>query len=333
MLKILTAMGDNDLKENLEKTKKFIIHKKDMQYKEAILEVLKIKSDFDIIIIYEKLDGEISIIELIQEIKKLKNKIEIIFILEDKNKILEEEIKKESIKNIFYNNEIDLDEFIKEIENIKLSNEESLKKEINDLQKIIINKNKEIEKYKEYNNLKFNEEKYNSKIISIIGKNKEETNIFINKLIKKLSNKKVIIINNEKSRKFWNHQKEQIETVKLNKKNIKTILKNISKEKEIIIVDIDNNYYENYFLKKSEKIIILGNGNIEEIKEMMTYINKLNKKYLIENRKINIIFNKKQNKINIKILKNIFKNTKILGKVNLQNNEKIKINKKILKRI
>ena len=86
-------------------------------------------------------------------------------------------------------------------------------------------------------------------------------------------------------------------------------------------------------MKKSEKIIILGNGNIEEIKEMMTYINKLNKKYLIENRKINIIFNKKQNKINIKILKNIFKNTKILGKVNLQNNEKIKINKKILKRI
>lgn len=218
MLKILTAMGDNDLKENLEKTKKFIIHKKDMQYKEAILEVLKIKSDFDIIIIYEKLDGEISIIELIQEIKKLKNKIEIIFILEDKNKILEEEIKKESIKNIFYNNEIDLDEFIKKIENIKLSNEESLKKEINDLQKIIINKNKEIEKYKEYNNLKFNKEKYNSKIISIIGKNKEEKNIFINKLIKKLSNKKIIIINNEKSRKFWNHQKEQIETVKLNKK-------------------------------------------------------------------------------------------------------------------
>lgn len=341
MLKILTAMGNNDLKESLEKTKKFIVHEKDMQYKEGILEILKIKNDFDIIIIYEKLDGEISITELIKEINKIKNKIEIIFILENKNEILEKEVKKE---NIFYNNEIELNEFINKIENLKLFEEENLKKEINDLQKIIIDKNKQIEKYKEksmikndnkktYNKLNDNEKIYNNKIISVVGKNKDEKNIFIYKLVKQLKNKKIVIINNERNQEFYNYQNEQIETLNLNKnkKNARVILKNIFREKEIIIVNIDNNYYENYFLKKSEKIIIVGNSNIEEIKEIMANINKLNKKYLIENRKINIIFNKKQDKIDIKLLKNIFKKIKILGKVDLENNKKIKIDKKILK--
>ena len=37
MLKILTAMGSDDLRENLERTKNFIVHEKDIQYKEGII--------------------------------------------------------------------------------------------------------------------------------------------------------------------------------------------------------------------------------------------------------------------------------------------------------
>ena len=74
------------------------------------------------------------------------------------------------------------------------------------------------------------------------------------------------------------------------------------------------------------------NSDLLEIKKVIEKINFIKLKYLINNEKINIIISEnKNNSIDIKILKNIFKNYNIIGKINFNNKELI--NKKIINKI
>ena len=115
MQKILTALDNQEFYDKIKSIKDFYVYEKDIQYKEGIIDILKIKPNFDILIIYEKLLGEISIEKLIQKIKLINNKIKIIFILENKNEELEKILINENIKNIFYNDEINFENFINKI--------------------------------------------------------------------------------------------------------------------------------------------------------------------------------------------------------------------------
>ena len=104
-IKVLTAIGNENLNNILKEQDEFEILENDIFYKEGILEFLEKNNDVDILILYENLAGEINIINLINKIKIINNEINIFFVLENKNDELEKILKKENIKNIFYIND------------------------------------------------------------------------------------------------------------------------------------------------------------------------------------------------------------------------------------
>ena len=108
MKKIITAIDNPKLNEELRKEKNLKIIGKDIQYKEAILEILEEDNNIDLIIMSEKIIGEIKIEKLIEKIKIINEKIKIIFILEKENIYLEKILIKNNILDIYYNNKINL---------------------------------------------------------------------------------------------------------------------------------------------------------------------------------------------------------------------------------
>ena len=82
---------------------------------------------------------------------------------------------------------------------------------------------------------------------------------------------------------------------------------------------------------KYYNLIILINSNLEEIKKLNKIIYLIKTKYFIKNNKINILFIDNKNSIDLKILKNIFKENKVIGKINFNNKELI--NKKIINKM
>ena len=102
MKNIITAINNPVINEEIKNEKNLFIIEKDIQYKEALLELIKKNKDVDIVIIYEKLPGEISTEELINKIKLIKSNIEIIFFLEKYNKKKIEKLKEKNIKKIYF---------------------------------------------------------------------------------------------------------------------------------------------------------------------------------------------------------------------------------------
>ena len=74
MKKIITAIDNAEINKLLKKEEDIKIISKDISYKEGILEQLEKNKEVDIIIINEKIDGEIQLNKLIKKIKeKIKN--------------------------------------------------------------------------------------------------------------------------------------------------------------------------------------------------------------------------------------------------------------------
>ena len=133
MKKILTAINNPKLNEELKKESNFQILGKDIQYKEAILEVLEKNNKIDLIILSDKIPGEIKLENLIEKIKLENDKIKIIFILEKENNKIEKILIKNNIIDIYYNDKINLKELIKIINKQEINMEEEIIK----LKKII----------------------------------------------------------------------------------------------------------------------------------------------------------------------------------------------------
>ena len=100
--KAITAIENKKLLKNIKKNNNIKFIYKNIQYREAIIEILKKEKDIGIIFISEDIPGEISIEELINEIKLINKKIEIIFFLNKKNKNKEEKLKKIKVNKIYY---------------------------------------------------------------------------------------------------------------------------------------------------------------------------------------------------------------------------------------
>lgn len=121
-------------------------------------------------------------LELIKKIKNINNEIDIFIILENKNEELENLLIKQNIKNIFYNNELNLNEFITKIKNSKINIEEELKKEIEKLNNIINKKEEEIINLKN-KKINLNEIENNKVLIKNDGEKVEVTIFKIKKYI------------------------------------------------------------------------------------------------------------------------------------------------------
>lgn len=283
MKKILTAINNPNLNKKLSEQEFIEIPYKDIQYKEAILEILNEDNYFDIIIINEKLPGEINFIELIKKISKINKKIKIIIILEKEDEIKESELKKININNIYYNNKITLEYLIKIIKEKEINKEEELKKEINEL-KEIIKMNKLKNDTKKMKNIKNN----NKKIFS-------RNDIFHNQ---KLFNQVIDIIKEVKYKEKEINIKENCNGTVINISGYK------GSGKSVITLMLSK-----VLSDKNYRILII-NFSSEEINfysYMFNYSKGNTKKFYIKKkyfyRKSKSINSQKSNKINIKNLK------------------------------
>ena len=330
MKKILTAINNPNLNKKLSEQEFIEIPYKDIQYKEAILEILNEDNYFDIIIINEKLPGEINFIELIKKIKKINKKIKIIIILEKEDEIKENELKKININKIYYNNKITLENLIKIIKEKEINKEEELKKEINELKQII--------KMNEFKN-----DKKNNKKFPIQNK------IFYHKEIFK---KPLSIINKIKLKQNKINIKENDEGTMVNivgdkesgKSVITLMLANILSDKNysILIININSeeldfySYILNYKKDNTKKFYVKKKNFISKTKSINFQINKnIIKKILkIKKEKLKNKIYKFKNFYNIeKNINNILKDYNKFNYIFLEINYNEKIKNKKLKKI
>lgn len=118
---------------------------------------------------------------------------------------------------------------------------------------------------------------------------------------------------------------------KIDDYKLKELFNKIKNIYDLIIVDTSSETYFKYtklILNNSDKIIFLMGSNAVEIKKAKELLKIYIGEWLVQKQKINILFNK----ININfvkniIIKNIFNEIKILGKIKFNNNYNLLINK------
>lgn len=197
MKRIVTALGNPILNDELKKYKDFEIMINDIQYQEAIIEFLEIEKNIDYIILNEILPGTISIEELINKIRIINKDIQIIIILEKENKELEEFLFSKKIFYIFYNNMVEINDIIKILKNKKQNNKKE-EQDIGILKDIILNDNTT---NKKLNKIKFKQEikdelKCKNKMYCILGNSgvgKSVFSICFSNYLKNNKNKILII--------------------------------------------------------------------------------------------------------------------------------------------
>ena len=388
MKNIITAIGNEMLNESLKKEKNINIIGKDIQYKEGILETLEQYKDINIIIINEKLNGEISLKDLINKIKIINKYLIIIIFIQKENIELENELKKYDVKivrgNLFDKEE--LLEIINNEENKKI--EENLKEEIDNLKKIILDKQnkknfiiniinnlKKINLNKFKKNTKKNKQKIinnnfkkNTKIICVTGPNgvgksiitinlgksnrylKNKTLIMdldlYNKSIHKILginlnsnkfNKENIIKINKKLHLIYLKNKSELKTndksisIDIYKIEINKIINNLKNNYNNILIDLNCNYYDDlnkFIMNLSDYILFISDTNFLEINKSIKLLDKYINNYKINKNKFKIIFNKyNENSIDLKLLKKIFNEFKIIGSLKYNNKYNKLINK------
>lgn len=350
-MNVITAIGNEKINKKMQEHTGINIIGNDIQYQEAVIEILEKNVNIDLLILSSILPGELNIFEFINLLIYKNPKIEIIIILEKENDKLKDFIISKGINNIYYNNEITFEEIFKKIyeiennskinklENVIEKNQNNIslqiKNKIEYLKKIIINKmeNKIINK----------NQKNNKKIISIIGGKKIGKSIFSLILSLNIKNKKILIINfikEENNLKIIVGKKIKKEYQEKNmiinwKKNIdlmfiseemfmeknfkdKQIISNffdkLQQKYSYIIVELNEVYNKEHIIKRSNDIIALVEANLLGINEIKGILNEIVNKQNNQKDKIKIVFNK-YNITSIKphILHKMFMDFEIIG--------------------
>lgn len=376
MKKIITALAEPQLNNELKKEKDFIVIGKDIQYQEGVIEILETEKEVDFLIISEALPGNEKIENLIEKIKQINNEVNIVIILENKKEEIEKNLYSKNVYLILYN-KIEIKEIIKLIKNKKEDENEKIKKEINDLKKIIIEQNSKNKQNKKQKIKEVKELNSQKEIICILGSGGVGKSIFTVNLAKSLiySKKKILIIdfdilNNSlhtilgvkkysekisKKIKENNLIKDKIGLkelkIKINKRidlisginllfdskykinNIQfnNLFNDVKKFYDVIIIDTSSECFFNYtkdIIKKSNINIFIVEPNLLEIQKSKNILKIYKEEWNIDNNKINILFNKfNKNSIDINILKIIFSEYNIIGKIDINNKYNLIINK------
>lgn len=398
MKKIITAINNPRLNEQLKKLNQYEIIAPDIQYQEGIFEILEKEKKIQFLILSEILYGRYNLEELIEKILKINSEIKIILILEKENQEKEKYLKEKNVTDIFYHNQFTINDIISILEK-KKNNAKNIEEEIEIIKKLILQnkgipqkKTKIIKKQIDKIVVRFQKKKEKktqlklpqiitvsgtsgsgksvvSSLLSvninpIFGKvllldfdilNNDIHTIFgksnlpnkINKKIKleqKGINFKNIKIKINKNLDLICATKLLFENEKINLNQLNIILEKLKKEYSIIIIDTSSECFLDYqklLLEKSNQIIFLTDTNLLEIKKSINLLKIYLQEWQMEMNKFSIIFNKYGNEsIDEKILKNIFKDFYILGKLKLntkynqminQNMKKITLNKKTKK--
>ena len=253
MIKIITAIGNTNLNNQLKKYEEFRVIGNDIFYKEGVFELLENNKDIDYIILGELINKDNDY--FIEKIKEINNKIKIIFIINGKNKDLENELYKRGINDIFFEDE-NIDNIINYLKskNIEYLNIE-LRKEINNLKSIIL----ENEKINNKNNKKLS--------IYFSGTNgigkTTACVIFANAL--KKHNKILIMDLNYLNPQIGNIYNKKINYSEINENNLESLIFKVENNVDIFIgFDILKNY------RKINMSIFYN--KMEELKNKYNYI-------------------------------------------------------------
>ena len=325
--------GESSFKELIEKIKAInknieliVILKEE---KEDLKNYLITKGVFDIY-----LNNKISIEELIEKINeknKIKKEMEINEEIKQLKKIILEKNKKNTNIKIIKNK---LNNIIKKInKNKKVKKEKINKKIISVIGTGGVGKSSFCTIFaKLFNNKKIliiDFDILNSSINSIFGIKKKRTknnNIKFNNDIKKL------IVKVDKKIDMLCATKILVdEKYKKIKEEFSNILLELKNKYDLIIIDNSSECFFEYtkeILNKSDTIFFLVEPNVIELKKSRNLLDIYINKWKIKKEKINIIFNKINiNSIDDKILKTIFSDFKILGKIKININYNLIINR------
>ena len=303
-MKIITAIENKKINEQLKNVNNLEILNTDIQYKEGILEYLEKNNNLDLIVFKENLPGQIKLLNLIKEIKKINNNIKIIIFIN--NNYLENY---EKIKNVnyIYLEKITINNILKILNlEVKNNNENNKKRKLSVIQIL--------------GNPGSGKTIISLILIKIISKIKKEKILFIedNKILNNILLKKynINLLNNNEIIKLENNIYLLNINYLINKKtNIVEYLKNIKNNYNYIIIDGKNKLIN--FEKIIDKKIYLLEANLIEINKSKNYIIKNN---------LEIIINKKNIfSIDKKIIEDIF-NKKVFFEIDYYNNFNLFIN-------
>ena len=335
MINIITAINNPKLNEELKKENNINIICKDIFYREGILEILEnTKEKINYIIIDYNLPGEIELNNLFNFIKINDEKIKIILTIKKENKI---NIENKKIIKIFYKNNINLS-YLKNYNSFENINNYIIKK--NSTKIIAFFGDDKVGKSMTILNMAYFL-KYKKNKILIIELNDKNIYFLLNNKINK-KNKK-IIVNYKKT-------ENQILKNKINKTILRNKIKNIDENLDLISKKKIINFNKIKKLENKYNYIFIKfnfNKNLEDNKKNIEkFYNKIiiirpnligikNAKKIIENHKLKnakiIINNYNKNSIDEKIIKNIFLNKKIIGKIKYNENYEKLINTKFKK--
>ena len=345
MLKIMTALENENINKELRKIKNIEIVSKDIQYKEGILEILEDNKNIDFIFINKNIEGEISFENLVKKIKEINNKIKIILVInrkEEKNKYInnkyyfkilyDKEMIENTVQNILNNQGKNF------IENKDIENNEKLlkyNKKINKLRKNILNiklkkmkiinkikyllKQKDIRKVNDNKNIKYYKKCIVIYTIGVNGIGKSSIIINLSKTLSYL-NRKILIIDldliNNSIHSILGVKKSQQENYKIKiNKNLDIISPNV--------FDID----EKDIIDKINLLIIKNRKNYDYIfidtnSYDSYFIDNMKKRYEIINNSDYILFISGCNLLEINKSVNLLEN--YINKLNIKEN-KLKI--------
>lgn len=341
MKKIITAMGNNKLSEEIKKTGIFEVVTRDISYKEGILELLNEDSRIDIIIISEILDGQIEFKELIRKVLQINENIEIIVFIEEKNSEIQNFLFSNGIYKIYQNNEIDLENFIDILTGeTEKNNLEYINDEMSRLREIIKKNNLEDINLEErgkvitfsgaYNSGKSlltcalgNEyskkniktliidfDVYNGSINTLLGIEKYNNDIvnIENQIINISKNLDAICIMDL----LFNNEN------KIDYINLEEMIRKFKIKYDIILIDTTSNYKYKYLsriLNISDKIIFLIVPSLVELKKSFNIFEILLEDFKIDKNKTKIILNKVNNfSVDNIIVKKMFGDIELIGK-------------------
>ena len=118
---------------------------------------------------------------------------------------------------------------------------------------------------------------------------------------------------------------------KISSEKIEFILEELKQYYDVIIIDTSSECFFDYtknILNNSDNILFLLEANLVEIKKANNLLKIYTEEWNLKKEKINIIINKyNENAVDDKIIKNIFSEYKILGKIKFNKKYNILINK------
>ncbi len=335
--RVITAIGNPILNKEL-RSQDINILCGDILYKEGILEFLEENNDIDFIIVNENIPGNIRIEELTDKIRQKNNKIKVILITknhDDKVRVFRkiEKIDKEKIENIILNKNsvynmktIPINDFFdddtKDGKVISILGPNGIGKSIFSItfSNSIKDKKVLIVDFDVFNNSLNNllGIKDNGKKKSYIVNN----NIDITDYIVKIENNMDYLLS---MNLIFNTE------LQVSSQRIRNIISRLKNKYDYIIVDTSAEgliEYTKEVVKISDEIIFISGANLLEIKKSQKLLDIYTKEWNIPKEIIKIIFNKyTKQSLDDEVLKQIFRNYEIIGKIKLSDYYDLAINK------